>query len=65
MPEYDPNEPVRVRDKDLDREYTIRRSALPHGNYQELKGQDAVDLYGNFLPPVFDVSKSATVKKES
>lgn len=67
MPEQDPNQPVRVKDKDTGHVYTIRRVSLPHGNYQELK-QDAVDVAGNFLPPEYagdDQSQSATTKKEA
>lgn len=56
MPE-DPNEPVRVKDKDTGHEMTIRRISLPHGNYQELK-QDAVDALGEFLPPKFAEAKT-------
>jgi hypothetical protein len=66
MPE-DPNEPVRVKDKDTGAVYTIRRVSLPHGNYQELK-QDAVSpLTGEFLPPEFPQADSgqSTAKKES
>lgn len=69
MSEKDPNEPVRVKDVDTGHKYTIRRAALPHGNYQELK-QDAVDpLTGEFLAPEFasaDKSTStAATSKES
>lgn len=47
----DPNEWVRVTDKDTGHKLSIRRSALPHGNYSELK-QPAVDpLTGDTLPP--------------
>ncbi len=66
MPQ-DPNEPVRVKDKDTGHVYTIRRVSLPHGNYQELK-QDAVDVSGAFLPPEYaeaESGPSATPKKES
>lgn len=67
MPE-DPNEPIRVKDKDTGHVFTIRRVSLPHGNYQELK-QDAVNpLTGEFLPPEFaeaDSGQSATPKKET
>jgi hypothetical protein len=67
MPEKDPNEAVRVKDKDTGHVYTIRRSALPHGNYQELKSEDAVDANtGDFLPPVFaGADKPAAQSKES
>lgn len=59
MPEKDPHEPVRVKDKDTGHIYTIHRGALPHGNYQELK-QDAVNpLTGEFLPPEFAEPASA------
>lgn len=65
MPE-DPMDPIRVKDKDLGYDSTIRRMSLPHGNYQVLK-QDAVDpLTGEFLPPDFHLDDAAepTVKKE-
>ena len=70
MPE---NDWVRVTDKDTGHRLSIRRSALPHGNYTELK-QDAVDLSGDPLPPEFHAIKplsshtttgqSADTKKE-
>lgn len=47
MPEY-----VRVTDLDTGHKLTIPRSALPHGNYRELKA-DAVDVAGDPLPPEF------------
>lgn len=66
MPEHDPNEAVRVKDKDTGHVYTIRRSALPHGNYQELKSEPAADVNGEFLPPVFaGADKPAAQSKES
>lgn len=66
MPEKDPNEWIRVKDKDLNRNVTIRRVSLPHGNYQELK-QDAVDVAGDPLAPEFlddpaSAPSSASVK---
>jgi hypothetical protein len=69
MPENDPRDLIRVKDKDLNRNVTITRGELPHGNYQELK-QPAVDAAGNRLPPEFlddaDSAASATSKsKES
>jgi hypothetical protein len=69
MPEKDPNEWIRVKDKDLNRHVTIRRVSLPHGNYQELK-QDAVGVDGEPLAPEFlddaDAAQSAPAKsKES
>lgn len=67
MPE-DPNDPIRVKDKDTGHKLTIRRVSLPHGNYDELK-QDAVDPNtGEFLPPEYAEAShgpSATTKKES
>lgn len=52
MPEY-----VRVTDKDTGHKLTVPRSALPHGNYTELKA-DAVDtLTGDPLPPEYDAVK--------
>lgn len=54
MPE---NPWVRVTDKDTGHRLSIRRSALPHGNYNELKA-DAVDpLTGDPLPPEYGVAK--------
>jgi hypothetical protein len=69
MPNEDPMEPIRVKDKDTGYISTIRRVSLPHGNYQELK-QAAVDpLTGEFLPTEFpssaDTSGSAATPKES
>lgn len=66
-PEYDRDEWIRVKDKDLGYDSTIRGSQLPHGNYQVLK-QDAVDAAGEPLPPDYhldDKAESATIKKES
>jgi hypothetical protein len=75
MPE-DPNEPVRVLDKDNGRKSTIRRVSLPHGNYEVLD-EPAVSLTGAFLPPEFPApvttpklaaknkGQSATIEKES
>lgn len=68
MSQKDPNEAIRVRDKDTGHEYTIRRVSLPHGNYQELKDADATDANGEFLPPKFavtDKGQTATTKKET
>tara|TARA_R100000655_G_scaffold109699_1_gene165024 strand:+ start:7739 stop:7930 length:192 start_codon:yes stop_codon:yes gene_type:complete len=47
MPKY-----LRVTDKDTGHKRTVTESQLPHGNYTVLK-QDAVDLYGDPLPPEF------------
>ena len=44
-----PTDWVRVTDLDSGHKLTIRRAALPHGNYRELKS-DAVDLSGDPLP---------------
>lgn len=66
-PEYDRDEWLRVKDKDLGYDYSIRGSQLPHGNYQVLK-QDALDVGGEPLPPDFhldDKAESATTKKEA
>lgn len=54
MPEYP--EYVRVTDKDTGHKLSIPRSALPHGNYTELKA-DAVDVGGNPLAPEFGAVK--------
>ena len=51
MPEY-----VRVTDQDTGHKSSIQRSALPHGNYRELKA-DAVDIAGDPLPPEFNATK--------
>ena len=51
MPEY-----VRVTDQDTGHKLSIPRSALPHGNYRELKA-DAVDVAGDPLPPEFNATK--------
>lgn len=64
----DPNEPIRVKDKDTGHEVTIRRVSFPHGNYQELKDVDATDANGEFLPPKFavtDKGQKAAIKKET
>lgn len=67
MPDKDPNEPVRVKDKDTGHEFTTRRSAAAHGNYELLKDGDAVDsLTGEFLPPKFaSKTTTAATQKES
>ena len=66
MPEKDPYEPVRVKDKDTGYHLTIQRQQLPHGNYQELK-QDAVDpISGAFLAPDYAPGDETAAKsKES
>lgn len=66
MSEHDPNEPIRIRDKDTGAKFTIRRVSLPHGNYQELKSEDAVNpLTGEFLPTEFPEADSGqSAKKE-
>jgi hypothetical protein len=66
MPEPDQNEPIRIRDKDTGAKFTIRRVSLPHGNYQELKSEDAVNpLTGEFLAPEFPEADSGqSTKKE-
>lgn len=65
MPEKDPYEPVRVKDRDTGYHLTIQRQQLPHGNYQELK-QDAIDPNtGAFLPPDYAPAESATEKKDA
>lgn len=64
----DPNEYVRVTDRDLSRHVTVRRSELPHGNYSDPLKQDATDINGDPLPPEFDITSgqsSAAPKKES
>ena len=63
----DPTEWVRVTDKDTGHKLSIRRSALPHGNYNELK-QPAVDpLTGDALPPELNTTsgQKADTSKES
>lgn len=57
MPEY-----VRVTDQDTGHKLSIQRSALPHGNYRELK-QDAVDVGGDPLPPEFNTLESLSNNK--
>jgi len=67
MPEKDPYEPVRVKDKDTGYHLTIYRMNLLNGNYQELK-QDATDASGKWLPPNTnpgDDGDSTSAKKES
>lgn len=55
MPEY--ADWVRVTDRETGHKLSIRRSALPHGNYTELKA-DAVDpMSGEPLPPEYDAVK--------
>ena len=51
MPEY-----VRVTDQDTGHKISVPVSALPHGNYRELKA-DAVDQFGDPLPPEYDATK--------
>lgn len=64
MPEKDPYEAVRVRDKDTGYHLTIHRMNLAHGNYQELK-QDAVDPNtGQFLAPNYTPTDGDTAAKE-
>lgn len=55
---------VRVKDKDTGNIFSVRRSGLPHGNYQELK-QDALGPDDQPLPPEFPSVDSSTTKKES
>jgi len=51
------NDWVRVTDQDTGHKLSIRRSALPHGNYRELKA-DAVDPHtGDPLPPELNAVK--------
>lgn len=62
MAEQDPTEYVRVKDKDTGNVFSVRRAALPHGNYQELK-QDALGADDQPLAPEFPSVEST--KKES
>lgn len=66
MPDYAPDERIRVKDKDTGYVRTIHAGELPHGNYQVLK-QDAVDAAGVDLPPEFnnDDNGQQAAKKES
>lgn len=67
MPDFDPSERVRVKDKDTGYVRTVHAGELPHGNYQVLK-QDAVDAGGVDLPPEFpgaDSAPSSSTPKES
>jgi len=65
-PEYAPDEWIRVRDKELGYDSTIRGAQFIPGAYDVLN-QDAVDHVGDPLPPDFHLdvkAKSATTKKE-
>lgn len=53
MPEY-----LRVLDTDTGHKSSIQRSQLAHGNYKVLADEDAVDVAGDPLPPVFAQSPS-------
>lgn len=44
---------IRVRDNELDRELSIQRVQLPHGDYTEIKGEPALDHNDVPLPPRF------------
>lgn len=54
MPDY--SDYVRVTDTDTGHKVSIPRSALPHGNYRELKA-DALDVGGEPLPPEYGAVK--------
>lgn len=58
MPEKDPTERIRVKDKDTGYDRTVPRSELALGNYQELK-QDALDASGADLPPDYHLDGAA------
>lgn len=63
-----PDALVRVTDLDTGHKLTIPRTALPHGNYRELK-EPAVDEFGDVKPPEHNAVKptgaSATTEKEN
>lgn len=48
MPEY-----LRVLDEDTGHKSSIQASQLPHGRYKVLRDEEAADIAGNPLPPVF------------
>lgn len=56
-----PNPWVRVLDKDTGHKQSVRTSALPHGNYQRLKEDDAVGADGEPLPPEYATAKTRAV----
>lgn len=63
----DPNEPVRVKDKQTKAEFTRARSAVRPDRH-EILDKDAVDRYGRWLPAKPHVAKggtSASVKKST
>lgn len=68
MPEqFAPDEWIRVKDKELGYDSSIRGSQFDPDLYQVLK-QDALDHLGDPLPPNYhldDKAESATTKKES
>lgn len=66
MPEKDPYDLIRVKDRDTGYHVTILRMNLPNGNYTELK-QDATDSSGRPLDPDFAPgdSSATTAPKEA
>ena len=54
IPDY--SDYVRATDLDTGHKVSIPRSALPHGNYRELKA-DALDVSGEPLPPEYGAVK--------
>lgn len=61
----DPNEYVRVTDKDTGHRHSVRRSELPHGNYSELKQAAVHPLTLEPLPPEFKSVETNTTSGQS
>lgn len=55
---------VRVTDLDTGHKVSIPASAVPHGNYRDLKA-DALDANGDPLPPEYAAPKSLSSNPNS